>query len=162
MKPQVFQAGSILQEQKDPQTYAIVGSAMEVHRELGCGFLESVYQEALEIEFKNRGIEYEREKKLTVNYKGSEIADFYVDFVCFGSVIVELKALQRLSGVEESQIINYLKTSCLRRGVLVNFGAKSLEYRRFVYKETTSCKLRSCNEHEICEKSDKEVSNGSS
>ena len=89
--------------QRDPRTFAIIGAAMEVHRQLGCGFLESVYQEAFALELKNRRIPYTRERKFPVIYKGHELTCQYrPDFICFGSVIVELKALGRLSPIEES------------------------------------------------------------
>jgi GxxExxY protein len=106
---------------------------MTVHRELGHGFLEAVYQDALEMEFQYLGIPYEREYKLPVFYRGQQLNSFYkADFMCFDSVIVELKALQRLSGTEEAQVINYLKASGLHRALLINFGTKSLQYKRLV------------------------------
>jgi len=114
-------------------TYSIIGSAMTVHRELGNGFLEAVYQAALEREFQYQSVPYEREKQLPVFYRGEVIAQYKADFVCYGQVIVELKALQKLSGTEESQIIHYLKASGLHRGLLINFGTRSLEYKRFVF-----------------------------
>ena len=118
---------------KDPRTFAIIGAAMEVHRELGCGFLEPVYQEALAVEFALRPIPFEREVGLAVVYKGRQLETCYrPDFICYGQVIVELKALDRLGGVEESQIINYLKITGHKTGLLLNFGAQSLQYRRFV------------------------------
>ena len=107
---------------------------MEVHRTLGHGFLEAVYQEALELEFKDRKIQYSREKPLTIFYKGRQLCKEYsADFVCYDKIIVELKALTELNSVHESQLINYLKATKLRIGVLINFGAPSLEFKRFVF-----------------------------
>ena len=105
---------------------------MEVHKQLGCGFLEAVSQEALEQEFILQDIPYEREKQLPVFYKGKKLNTFYrVDFFCYQEISVELKALPALSGTEESQIINYLKASETPVGLLANFGSSSLEYKRF-------------------------------
>lgn len=107
---------------------------MEVHKELGCGFLEPVYQEALETEFKNQGIPYKSQSVIDIYYKQKLLEKKYQpDFICFNEVIIEIKALDQLSGTEESQIINYLKASKLKVGLLINFGSKSLEYKRFVY-----------------------------
>jgi GxxExxY protein len=106
---------------------------MEVHRQLGCGFLEPVYQEAFAIELVNCDIPFRRELKFPITYKGRSLVTYYrPDFICFESVIVELKALGRLSSIEESQLINYLKVSGYHTGLLLNFGARSLEQRRFV------------------------------
>ena len=119
--------------QRDPRTYKIIGAAMEVHRQLGCGFLETVYQEALALEFKNREIPFERELLFPVTYKGLRLrTEYRPDFICFDSVIVELKALSSLSPVQESQLINYLKVTGLHTGLLLNFGARTLEQRRLV------------------------------
>lgn len=117
---------------QDPQTYAIIGAAMSVHRELGCGFLEAVYHEALAREFITLCIPCEREKELPIFYKNQPLNLFYrADFVCYGEIIVELKALAQLSGTETAQILNYLKAARLPRGLLINFGAPSLQYKRF-------------------------------
>lgn len=106
---------------------------MAVQAELGCGFLEVVYQSALEKEFQFNKIPYEREKRIDVFYRGEIIGHYFADFICYNEVIVELKALSKLSGIEESQLINYLKASTLKRGLLLNFGTKQLQYKRFVF-----------------------------
>ena len=107
---------------------------MEVHRQLGPGFLEAVYQEALAIEFADRGIPFQREQELPIDYKGRRLPCKYrSDFVCYGDIIVELKALPALTGVDEAQTINYLKATHLERGLLLNFGRPSLESGRFIF-----------------------------
>lgn len=117
----------------DQETYAIIGAAMEVHRELGNGFLEAVYQEALAVEFELRGIPFEREMELPVIFKRKQLKACYrADFVCYGTIVVELKAIQTLTGNEEAQLINYLKASRLNRGLLLNFGSRSLQTKRMV------------------------------
>jgi GxxExxY protein len=121
----------------DPRTYAIIGAAMEVHTQLGCGFLEPVCQESLAIEFTNRKIPFLREVRLPIRYKGQLLATSYCpDFICFESIVVELKALARMSGTEESQVINYLKATSYEIGLLLNFGTRSLEHRRFVFSKS--------------------------
>ena len=122
-----------VQNVRDPQTYAIIGAAMEVHRVLGCGFLEPVYQEALAKEFLLRGIAFRREIELPIMYKGDLLAVKYKpDFICYDAVIVELKALDKLGGKEKAQVINYLKATGYERGILLNFGTVRLEYERLI------------------------------
>ena len=119
---------------KDQRTYKIIGAAIEVHKELGCGFLEAVYQEALGREFRVQGIPNEAQPTIQIYYKGQPLDKTYQpDFVCYGEVIVEIKALAELTGIEEAQLINYLKATGLKVGLLINFGSKSLEYKRLVY-----------------------------
>ncbi len=115
------------------EVYAIVGAAMEVHSVLGNGFLEAVYQSALKLELAVRQIPFEVEKELPVFYKGQRLETFYrADLICHGKIIVELKALERLTGREEAQILNYLKATGFRVGVLINFGSRGkLEWKRF-------------------------------
>ena len=120
--------------QRDPETFAIIGAAMEVHRELGHGFLEAVYQEALAIELAVRKIPFQREVPLAVNYKGKKLACSYrADFVCYENVLVELKAISQLTGADEAQVINEMKATGMQRALLFNFGAPSLEYKRRVF-----------------------------
>jgi GxxExxY protein len=117
------------------EVFAIVGAAIEVHRELGAGFLEAVYQEALELELAQRKIPYTPQKELFIWYKEQRLTKSYIaDFVCHEQIIVELKALARLSGHEEAQVLNYLKATRFRVGVLLNFGSTGrLEWKRFVF-----------------------------
>jgi GxxExxY protein len=107
---------------------------MRVHSTLGHGFLESVYQAALAVEFEASAIAFRREAPFEIAYRGQRLDVTYrVDFLCFDAVLVELKALPRLTRNEETQVINYLKASGCRRALLLNFGAPSLEYKRLIY-----------------------------
>jgi GxxExxY protein len=115
------------------EVYSIVGAAMEMHRENGFGFSEPVYQECLEIELAGRNIPFVPQKEMPIFYKGKQIKKTYIaDLIAYEKIIVELKALDKLSSREEAQVINYLKVSKLEVGVLINFGAPSLEWKRIV------------------------------
>lgn len=115
-------------------TYEIIGAAMEVHATLGPGFLESVYQEALAIEFSTRGIPFDPEKRLDIFYKGIKLEKhFEADFICDNKVIVEIKALSALTNEHQSQVLNYLKATGIKVGLLINFGSKSLEHKRMIW-----------------------------
>jgi len=119
---------------RDERTFSIIGAAMEVHKELGCGFLEAVYQEALGKEFIYQRIPFQAQPVIRIAYKGRALDKTYQpDFICYEEIIVEIKAISALSGLEEAQLINYLKATGLHIGLLLNFGSTSLEYRRLVY-----------------------------
>lgn len=115
------------------ESYKIRGALFAVHNELGCGFLERVYQDALEVEFRLRNIPYEREKAIQIVYKGEPLGEPYrADFVCYGKVIIELKSVSEILDVHRAQIINYLKATKMKLGFLVNFGEESLNIERIV------------------------------
>ena len=116
------------------ETFAVIGAAIEVHRVLGPGFLEKVYHEAMQLELSARGIPYEAERLIGIEYKGQELTQRYLaDLVCYEKVVVELKAHKQLSGNENAQLLNYLRATGLRVGLLINFGSHSkLEHRRLV------------------------------
>ena len=119
--------------QKDPQSHAIISAAMEVHRELGFGFLEAVYQCALALEFQERNIPFKAEVVVPVRYKGKLLTCGYrADFICFEDLLVETKAITELTRVDDAQLINELKATGLQRGLLLNFGAPSLQFKRLV------------------------------
>jgi GxxExxY protein len=117
----------------DDETYCIIGIAMDVHRHLGPGFLEAVYHAALAREFASAGVPHVAQAEIPVYYRGESLGLRYrADFVCFGSIVIELKVLRQLGRVEEAQIIHYLKAGRFERGLLLNFGCASLQVRRFV------------------------------
>ena len=116
------------------EAYKIIGAAMAVHSELGCGFLEAIYHEALLLEFDMQGIPYNSEVELTIEYKGIELKKKYcADIICYDKIIVELKAINTLDSVHESQVLNYLKATNFKLGLLINFGEESLKYKRMVF-----------------------------
>jgi GxxExxY protein len=121
-------------ERAGSQTHVIIGAAMEVHRQPGPGFMEAAYQEALAMEMAACGIRFQREADLTVRYKGKPLRCMCkADFICFEFFIVELKALAALGGLEQAQVINDLKATGLRRGLLLNFGTSRLHVKRLIY-----------------------------
>src|SRR5437868_13596062 len=120
--------------QRDRETFAIIGAAMEVHRQLGRDFLELVYQTALALKFQDRGIPSAAEVALPIQYKGKLLTCTYrTDFICFKNVIVAMKAIAQPTGADDAQLINQLKATGFHRGLLLNFGAPSLEHRRLVF-----------------------------
>jgi GxxExxY protein len=117
------------------EVFRIIGAAMEVHTVLGSGFLEPVYQEALELELAARRLPFDSQRQLHICYKGRYLAKTYiVDLILFDTIIVELKALDRLTSREEAQFLNYLKATNLKVGLLINFGSTGkLEWKRMAY-----------------------------
>ena len=116
------------------ESYKIVGAAFNVYNKLGHGFLEAVYQECLELEFKKQGIPYEREKELKIYYDGQELKQTYrADFICYDKIIVELKAVSELDEAHHAQVYNYLHATNMKLGILLNFGSSDgLEKDRIV------------------------------
>jgi len=116
------------------ECFGIVGAAIEVHRQLGCGFLEAVYQGAPEIELGSQGVPFDSQPPLQIRYKGHLLEKkYFPDLICHGKIIVELKALDKLTDKERSQVLNYLKASQFKLGILIDFGSTGkLEWERFV------------------------------
>ena len=119
------------------ESYKIVGACFEVYNNMGSGFLENVYQECLSFELSKQEIDFVEQKRIKIFYKGNELTQNYIaDFECFGKIIVEIKAVSKLSDEHRSQVINYLHATNYKLALLVNFGSHSkLEYERFVNKE---------------------------
>ncbi|MBR0046535.1 MAG: GxxExxY protein [Bacteroidaceae bacterium] len=106
---------------------------MEVHNQLGCGFIEKVYQDAFEIELQLRKIPYHREKHLSVFYKGQKIRhDYFADFICYDSIVIECKAVSEILDIHKAQTLNYMKINNIKLGIIINFSNQSLEYTRIV------------------------------
>jgi GxxExxY protein len=115
------------------ECYDIVGCCMEVHKTLGHGFLEPVYQEALTYEFTDQQIPYYKEKVLNIRYKDIFLDKRYIaDFLCFDEIILEIKAIDELNKEHTAQVLNYLKATGKKLGILVNFGAPSLQFKRII------------------------------
>lgn len=115
------------------ESYHIMGACIEVHKEKGCGFLEAVYQECLEIEFSRRGIPFVSQVPVILEYKTIQLRQRYIpDFVCFGKIILELKAHKELLDKHRAQTINYLKATRFELAILINFGSKRLQSQRFI------------------------------
>ena len=114
----------------DQELYGIIGAAMEVQNELGMGFLELVYHDALNVELGLRGIPYETEKPIAITYKDKPLERVYkADLVCYGNIVVELKSVEKLKAEHTAQLLNYLKATGMPMGILINFGEKPLRYK---------------------------------
>ncbi|UCH98194.1 MAG: GxxExxY protein [Candidatus Aminicenantes bacterium] len=116
------------------EVFRIIGAAIEVHKQLGPGFLESVYEEAMKYESEDRQIPFESQVTIPVYYKGKKLEkEFVADYIGYGGIIVELKCIPKLTKVEEAQIINYLKATRFKVGLLINFGSHGkLEWKRYI------------------------------
>lgn len=123
-------------------THKIIGCAMEVHKHLGNGFQEVVYQRALSIELNMQGIEHVREQEMPLQYKGFEIGTRRVDFLVEGKVMVEIKAIEKLEDVHKAQAINYCEAYNITDGLLINFGSKSLDFKRVYNKNLVIPKIK--------------------
>lgn len=114
------------------EVYRIIGAAMNVSNTLGCGFLEPIYQECLEIEFSKCKVPFESQKRIQIFYKDKVLTKEYIaDFLCYDGIIVEIKAIKKITDVEEAQLMNYLKATKLPLGLIINFGSKKMEWRRY-------------------------------
>ena len=117
----------------EKESYTIIRACISVHKELGCGFLEAVYQEALAIEFRNYGIPFNQEMSLDIYFRNIKLNKKYIaDFICYDKIILELKAISKITTEHEAQVLNYLKATGLKLGILINFGEKSLKYKRLI------------------------------
>ena len=123
-----------LVDPQDPQFFAITDAAMEIHRQLGHGFLKAVYKDAAVIEFFLRDIPFQYEALIPIKYKNNLLSTHYkVDFVCFSDILVEFRVIPNLSIIDETQVLNYLKATGIRRGLLINFGYPDLQYKGLVW-----------------------------
>jgi len=120
------------------ETYVNIGAAISLHRELGHGFIEAVYQPTLQKELKDQATPFKRKKKAHVHYKDIVIANYHADFICYDKVIVKLKALKKITRTEKSQVINYLKATSYSIALLINFGSSSPQYERIVFNQRKS------------------------
>jgi len=117
-------------------TFEILGAAMEVHRVLGPGFLETVYQRGMEVELRCRNVPFESQRRIRLTYKGEDLGDHVLDLLVNGRVIVELKAVRELADLHQAQLLSYLKAARLPIGLLINFAKPSLEHRRIMLKDS--------------------------
>lgn len=117
----------------EEETFKIIGACMAVHNEMGCGFLESAYQEALEMELRDNQIPFVAQKNIPVFFKGKKLKKYYkADFVCYENIIVEIKSTLFIHQIGKAQVVNYLKATKYPVGLLINFGENSLQWKRFI------------------------------
>ncbi len=127
-------------------SFDVIGAAMEVHTVLGSGFLEAVYQVALQKELTLRGVPFERKVKLPVSYKGELVGEYETDLIVDGKIVIEIKSVARFNSAHEAQAIHYLTATGMQLGLLLNFGAGSLEYRRIIKSQKQNKKSASISE----------------
>ena len=121
------------------EAFKIIGAAIEVSNNLGCGFMESVYQEALEIELKNFSIPFAAQSRIRISYKNIILEKEYIaDFLCFDNIIVEIKAIKKITEIEEAQLLNYLTAAKMPLGLIINFGSPKLEWKRYANTQKIS------------------------
>jgi GxxExxY protein len=126
-----------------PESYKIINCCFEVHNELGAGFLEAIYQEALALEFMNQGVPYEQFPEMKVSYKGELLKKkYYPDFLCYDKIILEIKAIETLASDHEAIVLNYIKGTRSPLGLLINFGSQRLQYKRFANTKKKSANIR--------------------
>lgn len=122
-----------MEHYREEETYKIIGICMEVHRNLGPGLLEIIYKDALELEFKENNIPFEREKEFIIEYKGKVLPHkFYADFIVNKDIILEVKSVKEFSNEHIAQLLNYMKLSDSELGLIVNFQTKSLQHKRYI------------------------------
>jgi GxxExxY protein len=122
--------------ERDARTHAVIGAAMRVHTDMGNGYLENIYHDALEVEFQGRCIPFRREAALRVQYRGRPLGHpYFADFICFEDILVEIKAQRDLGEADLNQVVHYLKGTGLKTGLLLNFGERRLQFQRFIYDE---------------------------
>ncbi len=132
----------IKEEDINELTHKIIGCAMQVHRVLGNGFQEVIYQRSLAIEMRYAGLEFEREKEMPIFYRDENVGTRRVDFFVEGKVMVELKAIEKLEDVHKAQAINYCEAYNIADGLLINFGSKSIDFKRVYNKNLVIPKIK--------------------
>jgi GxxExxY protein len=126
---------------EDPVSQRVIGCGFEVSNNLGCGYLESVYENALCLELQHQGVAFERQKPLSVTYKGETVGKYVTDLIVEDRLLVELKALSRLTGEHEAQVMNYLRATGLGVGLLLNFGTPRLGIKRIVWQHNDAISI---------------------
>jgi|APLak6261663012_1056037.scaffolds.fasta_scaffold06667_2 GxxExxY protein len=133
MKPKITQIEDKKEFLYKELSYKIVGLAMEIHKKLGSGFLEKVYENSLMVLFERENIQIKQQFPINVNFENKIVGNYIADIVVDDKIIIEIKAVESLNNVHKAQLINYLKATGFKVGILLNFGSQSLEHQRFIY-----------------------------